>query len=75
MTIRAINLIPKSQPVQMLLYDGPRPPGKAEKLEDAVEDIRARFGKAAIYNACLMGDLKMPGIGVHEVNLPAVMFQ
>ena len=74
-TIRAINLIPRSQPVQLLLYDDPVRRKKREKLEDAVEDIRARFGKSAIYNACLMGDLKMPGLGVHEVNLPAVMFQ
>ncbi len=74
-TIRAINLIPRSQPVQLLLYDDPVRREKREKLEDAVEDIRARFGKSAIYNACLMGDLKMPGLGVHEVNLPAVMFQ
>jgi DNA polymerase-4 len=74
-TIRAINLIPKSQPVQLLLYDDTVRREKREKLEDAVEDIRARFGKKAIYNACLMGDLKMPGLGVHEVNLPAVMFQ
>jgi DNA polymerase-4 len=74
-TIRAINLIPKSQPVQLLLYDDTIRREKREKLEDAVEDIRARFGKNAIYNACLMGDLKMPGLGVHEVNLPAVMFQ
>ena len=74
-TIRAINLIPRSQPVQLLLYDDPVRREKREKLEDAVEDIRARFGKCAIYNACLMGDLKMPGLGVHEVNLPAVMFQ
>lgn len=74
-TIRAINLIPKSQPVQMFLYDDPLKREKREKIEDAVEDIRARFGKRAIYSACLMGELKMPGLGVHEVNLPGLMFQ
>ena len=74
-TIRAINLIPKSRPVQLLLYDDPGRREKREKLEDAVEDIRARFGKRAIYNACLMSERKMPGLGVHEVNLPSVMFQ
>ncbi|SHI13627.1 DNA polymerase-4 [Sporobacter termitidis DSM 10068] len=74
-TVRAIKLSPKSQPVQMLLYDDPVRREKRERLEDAVEDIRSRFGKSAIYSACLMGNLKMPGLGVHEVNLPGMMFQ
>ncbi len=74
-TVRAINLIPKSQPVQMLLYDDPVRREKREKIDDAIEDIRERFGKHAIYSACLMGDLKMPGPGVHEVNMPGIMFQ
>ena len=74
-TVRAINLIPKSQPVQLNLYDDPVRREKHERMEDAVEDIRARFGKQAIYSACLMGERKMPGLGVHEVNLPGLMFQ
>jgi DNA polymerase-4 len=73
-TVRAINLIPGSQPVQTTLFDDPARRDRREKLEDAVEDIRARFGKGAIYNACLMGDLKMPGLGIHEVNMPGIMF-
>jgi DNA polymerase-4 len=74
-TVRAINLIPKSQPLQMVLFDDPVRREKRDRLELAVEDIRERFGKSAIYNACLMGDLKMPGLGIHEVNLPGIMFQ
>ncbi len=74
-TIRSINLIPKSQPVQTTLFDDPARREKREKIEDAVEDIRARFGKRAIYPAVLMGDLKMPGLSVHEVSLPNMMFQ
>lgn len=73
-TVRAINLIPGSQPVQMTLFDDLVKREKRERLESAVEDIRARFGKGAIYNACLMGDLKMPGLGIHEMNLPGIMF-
>ncbi|SHI24107.1 DNA polymerase-4 [Sporobacter termitidis DSM 10068] len=74
-TIRAINLIPASQPIQLNLYDDPVRREKRERLDGAIEDIRARFGKGAIINACLMGNLKMPGLGVHEVNLPGMMFQ
>ncbi|MEL4105640.1 DNA polymerase IV [Oscillospiraceae bacterium WX1] len=74
-TIRAINLIPKSQPVQLLLYDDPIRREKRERVEAAMYNIRERFGKGAIYAACLMENRKMPGLGVHEVNLPGMMFQ
>jgi len=74
-TIRSINLIPKTQPVQMSLFDDPVRRLKRERLEDAVEEIRGRFGNHAIYSACLMGDIKMPGPGIHEVNMPGIMFQ
>jgi DNA polymerase-4 len=73
--VRAINLIPKSQPIQMILYDDPVKREKREKIEDAIESIRDRFGNQAIYSACLMGNLKMPGLGIHEVNMPGIMFQ
>jgi DNA polymerase-4 len=75
LTIRSINLIPKTQPVQTTLFDDPIRREKRERVEDAVEEIRARFGNHAIYSACLMGDLKMPGPGIHEVNMPGIMFQ
>ncbi len=75
LTVRAIHLIPNSQPVQTTLFDDPLRREKRDRLETAVEEIRERFGKGAIYNACLMGDIKMPGLGVHEVNLPGIMFQ
>jgi DNA polymerase-4 len=74
-TVRAINLVPKSQPLQLNLYDDPVRRDKRDKLEAAVEDIRSRFGTGSIYNACLMDNPKMPGLGVHEVNLPGMMFQ
>ena len=48
---------------------------RRERLETAIEDIRRRFGKRAIYSAACMGDLKMPGHGVHEVIMPSIMYQ
>ena len=44
-------------------------------LEDAVEDIRRRFGKRAISYAILMGDLKIPDDGRQLVTMPGLMYQ
>ncbi|HWQ88666.1 MAG TPA: DNA polymerase IV [Desulfitobacteriaceae bacterium] len=75
LTVRAINLVPKSLPEQLNLFDNFAKKERRERLEDAIESIRARFGKRSIYQAVLMGDLKMPGRGVHEVIMPGVMYQ
>ena len=48
-----------------------------EKVQDAVEEIRGRFGKSAIAisYACLMGDLKMPTDGRDKVKMLGLMYQ
>ncbi len=74
-TVRAINLVPKAMPEQLNLFDNPVKRERRERVEEAIESIRARFGKRAIYQAVLMGDLKMPGRGVHEVIMPRAMYQ
>lgn len=74
-TVRAINLVPNLHPVQLDLFDDPTKRARREHLEDAVESIRSRFGKRSIINAVLLGDLKMPGRGVHEVVMPGIMYQ
>ena len=45
------------------------------RLQQAIEDIRRRFGKKAIYNAILMGDKKMPEDGRDLVRMPGMMYQ
>ncbi|OPX90232.1 MAG: DNA polymerase IV [Pelotomaculum sp. PtaB.Bin104] len=74
-TVRAINLVPKSRPEQLTLFDDPGLRERRERVEDTIESLRARFGKRAVFNAILLGDLKMPGRGVHEVIMPGVMYQ
>ena len=74
-TIRATNLIPQNRPMQASLYFDLDKIIRREKLDDAVEDIRRRFGKKAIYPAACMGDLKMPDNGIHEVIMPSIMYQ
>ena len=44
-----------------------------EKVQDAVEEIRGRFGKSAIAYACLMGDLKMPTDRRDKVKMPGLI--
>jgi len=74
-TVRAINLVPKSWPQQLRLFDDHAQRDRRAKLEDAIESLRARFGKRAVFNAVLMGDLKMPGRGVDEVIMPGTMYR
>jgi len=72
-TVRAINLLPQGQPQQMDIFTDAARLDRLDKLETAVEDIRRRFGKRAIYPAALAGDLKMPGRGMHEIIMPGMM--
>lgn len=74
-TIRAINLVPQDRPMQGSLFFDMERILRRERLDNAVEEIRRRFGDRAIYPAICMGDLKMPGKGVHEVIMPSVMYQ
>ena len=72
-TVRAINLVPQGVPEQIDLFTDIRRVEKAEKLDDCIEEIRRRFGKRAVFQACLLGDLKMPIDNRHLVQMPGVM--
>jgi DNA polymerase-4 len=72
-TVRAINLRPKSEPQQIMLFEDVSKLDQKEQLFKAVEDIRRRFGKRAIYPAVLMGDIKMPEYRDHALTLPGAM--
>ena len=73
--VRAIDLVPKTEPEQLTLFDNAEYRYKRERMEDAVEDIRARFGKRAITFATLLGNLKMPDDGRDKVRMPGMMYQ
>ena len=55
-TVRAINLVSAKEPEQICLFSDPIRLEKEEKLFLAIEEIRRRFGKRAIYPAALMKD-------------------
>jgi len=73
--IRAIDLVPQSEVEQLDLFIDTAKRDKRARLEDAVEDIRRRYGKRAVTYAVLMGDLKMPGDGREIVRMPSPMYQ
>jgi len=74
-TVRAIDLVPKGDAEQLTLFDDPIKRAAKERLRDAVEEIRGRFGKNALTYGILLGDLKMPTDGRDKVRMPGVMYQ
>ena len=74
-TVRAIELVSKNQPEQLTLFVDHAQRDKRERLQDAIEEIRGRFGKRAITNAILLGDLKMPDDGRDTVKMPGLMYR
>ena len=74
-TVRAINLIPADTPYQISIFEDAAQRERRERLDNAIEEIRGRFGKRAIYSACLMDNLKMPSDGRDKVVMPSMMYQ
>lgn len=73
LTIRAINLVPKSQPEQISIYEDIEYREKRARLDDVVDKIRGRFGKKAVMPAVLLGDIKMPKHSSNEIIMPKIM--
>jgi len=75
LTIRGINLIGEKQPVQLDLFCDYARREKRMALDDAVDEIRRRFGYHSIFAASLMGDLKMAQDKCETVLMPGLMYQ
>lgn len=74
-TIRGIDLVSQKDAEQLSMFVDHQKRDRRILLEDAVEDIRRRFGKRAISYAILMGDLKIPDDGRQLVTMPGLMYQ
>lgn len=74
-TIRGIDLVPQSEPEQLSMLVDYSKRERRIQLEDAVEDIRRRFGKRAISYACLLGNSKIPVDNRDLVAMPGIMYQ
>ncbi len=59
-TVRAINLVSSSLPVQIDLFRDYKKVQKDEDLDKTIYKIRKKFGNKSITFANLMGDIKMP---------------
>ncbi len=73
--IRAIELVPQADPEQLNMFVDNAKRDRRCRLEDAVEEIRGRFGKRALSYGLLMGDLKIPDDGRDLVRMPGMMYQ
>jgi len=74
-TVRAIDLVPYAASEQLSMFCDNDKILRREQLEDAIESIRARFGKSSVTYATLLGDLKMPDDGRDKVKMPGMMYR
>ena len=60
LTVRAINLVSTNYADQLNIFCDSEKMDRRERLDQVIEDIRHRFGKDIICNACLLDNPKMP---------------
>ncbi len=73
LTIRGIRLVSAAEPVQTDLWGREKQCARQRRLDDAVDDLRGRFGAGAIRAASLTGELYMAGDRCEIVPLPGWM--
>lgn len=74
-TVRAIDLIDADTPAQLDFFSDMKKHEKMQKIDDTVLELRRRFGKDAIFNACLMQEEKIPQGNPTESVMPMRMFR
>lgn len=72
-TVRAIDLCCADEAFQVNIFNDINQIEKIEKLDNAVENIRQRFGKKAVYSAALLENTKMVTDRTNELTLPGQM--
>lgn len=71
-TVRATSLIEHTTQQQDNLFIDLKQIQKREKIEDAIEHVRGRYGKKSIYAATLMGNTKITFSGSNEIIMPGM---
>ena len=74
LTVRGINLVPEKRPVQLDMFNDVAKREKRKALDDAIDEIRRRFGYRAICPASLLGDLRMAQDKCETVTMPGLMY-
>lgn len=69
-TVRAIYLEEQDTPHQFNLFTDYKTIEKQETIDKTIHQIRTRFGKNAIYNACLLRREKIPAFEESELVMP-----
>ncbi|MBR5438362.1 MAG: DNA polymerase IV, partial [Clostridia bacterium] len=72
-SVRAINLKDENEPEQLNLYTDYHKHEKQKRIDDAVMDLRRRFGEKSVLNCCLLTENKIPGHNKDKVPLPKRM--
>ncbi|MDO5401340.1 MAG: DNA polymerase IV [Eubacteriales bacterium] len=72
-TVRAIYLVDEDSPYQYDFFTDVRTLEKRERLDQAIESIRARFGKNAVRNGILLANSKMTSEREVELIMPSGM--
>lgn len=74
-TVRAINLVPASAPVQTDLFSDFARHERQQKIDETVLRIRQKYGKKGIFNACLLLENTMPDYKPDHAVLPGAMYK
>ncbi len=74
-SVRAINLRDENSPEQLSLYSDYTKHEKQKKIDDAVMDLRRRFGEKSVFNGCLLTENKIPGHNKDKIPLPKKIYR
>lgn len=72
-TVRAIDLVSADSAEQLNAFDDFERRDKLNRIQDAVELVRDKYGSRALTYGSLMGDLKMPNDKREMVKMPGIM--
>lgn len=75
LTIRGINLIPINQPLQLDIFNDAERRERRRALDNAVDDLRSRFGYRTLCAASLLGENKLAQDKCETVLMPGMMYR
>ncbi len=74
LTVRAINLVSRTRPQQLVLFDDIHSRIRQEQLDDTIDELRERFGKRSVLAAVLLEEPQIANDGANDVIMPGLFF-